>query len=374
MRYQPGTPDTCRPTILWRDLVLVASYVPLLSSPLFQGSTLVVRCFTSGDAVHQPTIPSTTQYSLERALDKMQADWAGVVFETTTWRATGTTILRALDDIQMLLDDQIVKTQSMRASPYIGPFEDRVRLWEAKLSLTQVGAYPLGRQLHHDSRLLNHGETQGVANRPVYRCTAALSYRSLRRGTESMHPVAPLRPPPRAGTPPQETLDQWLRCQQGWLYLEPIFGSEDIMQQMPNEGRKFKVCRATGRTEIALCANRTTWLSCWGGRRPVGVLTEPGVAPCGVRGQRPALKPAPCCTLYCCPQAVDLTWRRTMEKLTKNAEVLITCADDELLKVRATHFSQKQLSGTSPLPGPRTSASTRAHASSCAGYAPGQRS
>lgn len=55
------------------------------------------------------------------------------------WRNTGTTILRALDDIQMMLDDQIIKTQSMRASPYIGPFEDRVRLWEVKLNMTQVG-------------------------------------------------------------------------------------------------------------------------------------------------------------------------------------------------------------------------------------------
>lgn len=34
-------------------------------------------------------------------------------------------------------------------------------------------------------------------------------------------------------------------------------------------------------------------------------------------------------------KAVDHTWRRTMEKLSKNAEVLVTCADDELLKALA---------------------------------------
>ena len=147
---------------------------------------------------------ASKEYSLEKTLDKMQHEWSGVNFDRMDWRETGTTILRGIDDIQAILDDQVVKTQAMRASPYIGALEERVKLWEKRLNNVQ------------------------------------------------------------------ETIDEWLKCQQQWLYLEPIFGSDDIMQQMPNEGRKFKT--------------------------------------------------------------VDATWRKTMEKVEKNSEVLTVCSDDELLK------------------------------------------
>lgn len=45
----------------------------------------------------------------------------------------------------------------------------------------------------------------------------------------------------------QDVLEEWLTCQRSWLYLEPIFSSDDINKQLPVEGKRYQQMEQTWR-------------------------------------------------------------------------------------------------------------------------------
>uniref|UniRef100_A0A8C8DLQ1 Dynein axonemal heavy chain 12 n=1 Tax=Oryzias sinensis TaxID=183150 RepID=A0A8C8DLQ1_9TELE len=133
------------------------------------------------------SVAASKEFSLEKAMQTMTQVWDGVSFHHQPHKDTGVSIFTALDDIQMMLDDQIVKTQTMMGSPFVKPFQSEMKQWEERL-------------LHI-----------------------------------------------------QESIDEWLKLQAQWLYLEPIFSSQDIMQQIPEEGRLFQTVDRNWREIMGHC-------------------------------------------------------------------------------------------------------------------------
>ncbi|KAI5747904.1 hypothetical protein M8J77_019695 [Diaphorina citri] len=75
------------------------------------------------------SIGATKELALEDLLKRMKKEWNEMLFTTATYKDTGLKILTALDEVQALLDDHILKSLSMRGSSFVKPIVEEVTEW-----------------------------------------------------------------------------------------------------------------------------------------------------------------------------------------------------------------------------------------------------
>lgn len=108
--------------------------VPLEPTPTTALSDMVDKGLSKFTVqLEEISASATKEFALLKALRKMKEEWAEVNFEIAPYRDTGVYVLSAVDDIQMMLDDHILKAQTMRGSPFVKAFEEEMQAWEEKL-------------------------------------------------------------------------------------------------------------------------------------------------------------------------------------------------------------------------------------------------
>ena len=77
------------------------------------------------------------EYRLEVGLQEMKNEWEEIVFEFMAYKETGTYVLKSTEDVATLLDDHIVKAQTMLGSSYVKPIMGITKKWENTLQYIQ---------------------------------------------------------------------------------------------------------------------------------------------------------------------------------------------------------------------------------------------
>lgn len=78
------------------------------------------------------------QYTMFNQMNDMKDAWKPQNFDTVEWKGVSYILTgEAVEQISEKLDEHIIKTQSMRGSPFIEPFKDELFAWEDTLMTTQ---------------------------------------------------------------------------------------------------------------------------------------------------------------------------------------------------------------------------------------------
>ena len=73
------------------------------------------------------------EFALEQALKRMKQDWESMRFTFMPYKDSNLTLFVSFEEFQALLDDHAIKTNTIKNSPFVVPFENDVNIWIEEL-------------------------------------------------------------------------------------------------------------------------------------------------------------------------------------------------------------------------------------------------
>ncbi|GFR40055.1 hypothetical protein Agub_g593 [Astrephomene gubernaculifera] len=179
--YVPIIMAVCNPGMRGRHWERLSAALGTRVHPGADGELNLQKLLTVGIASHAELLQdlsdaASREMALERSLDRMVAEWTGVKFEIVPWKNTGGFILKG----------SCVEEVQMLLDDHTV---------KAQAMLSSPAAAPF-----------------------------------LERIEDWVKKLASM----------QDIIDAWMLAQQKWMYLGPVYGSEEIAKQMPKERYEFQ--------------------------------------------------------------------------------------------------------------------------------------
>ncbi|XP_045466215.1 dynein axonemal heavy chain 7-like isoform X2 [Harmonia axyridis] len=126
----------CNPALMdrhWKDMSDIAGFNLTPDAGTSLRKMMKLGLEPNIDQYEVISIGATKERELLNNLTKMQNEWKEIMFKVSSYKDTKLPILTALDDIQVVLDDHIVKALTMRGSVFVKPYEVEVRTFYDKI-------------------------------------------------------------------------------------------------------------------------------------------------------------------------------------------------------------------------------------------------
>lgn len=107
----------------WDEVSAIISIPIKLDPDLTLGKVLSMELEAYISQFESISETATKESALETGIEKMQKEWLDLEFTVNLYKDTGTYVIAGVDEIQLLLDDHIMKSVTIKNSPYIKPFE-----------------------------------------------------------------------------------------------------------------------------------------------------------------------------------------------------------------------------------------------------------